>query len=119
MDWEAALVAASCVLFVQMGLSEAVQKTLRVHLRILSCPKCLTFWSVLAWNLAHGTPVVVSVAASFLLSYAATWAALILDGLSVLYNRLYETITETDDTSKEAAPGPDDQASGSDEVPKM
>ena len=41
---------------------------------------------------------------------------IILDGLSVIYNRLYETITETDDTSKEAAPGPDDQASGSDEV---
>ena len=105
MDWEAALLAVSCVLFVQMGLSGAIQETLHFKSQILSCPKCLTFWSVLVWNLAHNTPVVMSVAASFILSYAALWAALILDGLTVLYNSLYNAITETtEDTPEDAAP---------------
>lgn len=106
MDWEAALLAVSCVLFVQMGLSGAIQETLHFKSQILSCPKCLTFWSVLVWNLAHNTPAVMSVAASFILSYAALWAALILDGLTVLYNSLYNAITETtEDTPEDAAPG--------------
>ena len=124
MEREAALLAMSCVLFVQMGLSEAVQKTLRFKSRIFSCPKCLTFWSVLLWNLAHGTPVIASVASSFLLSYAALWAALILDGLSVLYNSLYDAITETtqdttEDTEAVEQPQADDAAPGHDEVSTM
>ena len=124
MDREAALVAVCCVLFVQMGLSGAIQDTLRIRSRILSCPKCLTFWAVLAWELAHRAGPLPSAAASFILSYAATWAALILDGLAVLYNALYDAITEKDDGASEdaeAGPGPQDQdaAPGPDEVPKM
>lgn len=124
MDWEAALLAVSCVLFVQMGLSGAIQETLHFKSQILSCPKCLTFWSVLVWNLAHNTPAVMSVAASFILSYAALWAALILDGLTVLYNSLYNAITETtedtpEDTEAVEQPQADDAAPGHDEVSTM
>lgn len=124
MGLEAALVAVSCVLFVQMGLSGAIQETLHFKSRILSCPKCLTFWSVLVWNLAHGTQTVVSVAASFILSYAALWVALILDGLTVLYNSLYDAITETNTGAPEdskAGDCPKDTVSApdSDEVPTM
>lgn len=124
MDREAALVAVSCVLFVQMGLSGAVQETLRFKSRILSCPKCLTFWAVLVWDLTHGTGLVPSVAASFLLSYAALWVALILDGLTVLYNALYDAITETTEDTSQDAPAGDgpqdaDPAPPSDEVPQM
>ena len=95
------MVAASCGLFVWMGLSDAVQEVLRVRLRILSCPKCLTFWTTLVWSLTHGAGFVRSVAASFLFAYAALWVALALDGLSVLYNKCYETISETTDTPQE------------------
>ena len=124
MEKEAALVAVCCVLFVQMGLSKAVQDLLRFKSRILSCPKCLTFWSVLVWNLAHGTPAVSSVAFSFILSYAALWAVLILDGLAVLYNALYDAINETTENTPEDAeaggqPQAGDAAPGSDEVPQM
>ena len=124
MGREAALIAVSCVLFVQMGLAGAVQETLHFKSRILSCPKCLTFWSVLLWDLAHGTPAVLSVAASFILSYAALWMALALDGLTVLYNALYDAITETtEDTTETAAPGDgpqaNDAAPAADEVPQM
>lgn len=112
---EAALIAASCVLFVSMGLSDAVQGVLRVKLRILSCPKCLTFWTTLVWSLSHGAGFVRSVAASFLFSYVALWATLALDGLSVLYNKCYEIISKTTDTPKDTAKTVTAEA-GSDEV---
>lgn len=124
MDREAALVATSCVLFVQMGLSGAIQDAIRIRSRLLSCPKCLTFWAVLAWELAHHAGLVSAVAVSFVLSYAALWAALILDGLAVLYNTLYETITETNtgaspDAQAGAGPADQDPAPDPDEVPPM
>ena len=115
---EAALIAASCVLFVQMGLSEEVQGLLHINVRFFSCPKCLTFWSVLAWALLSGKGLVHSVAASFFFSYAAMWAALVMDGLAVLYNYLYEQITQTPDTSEDAErpESPADLQDGGDEV---
>ena len=114
---EAALITASCVLFVQMGLSGAIQERLKVKLRILSCPKCFSFWTVLAWTLCNGHGAIVSVAASFFCAYAALWASLILDGLAVLYNRLYEQITETTDTPEDAEARPGDEGPAPDEVP--
>lgn len=124
MNQEAALVAVSCVLFVQMGLSGTVQEILHFKSRILSCPKCLTFWVVLAWELTHRVGLVVSIATSFILSYAALWSALILDGLTVLYNSLYDTITQTNTGSSQNAEAGDgskdtDTAPDSDELPKM
>ena len=114
---EAALITASCTLFVQMGLSGVIQERLNLRLRFLSCPKCLTFWSVLAWALWNGNGIIRSVAASFFCAYAALWAVLILDGLSALYNWLYEQITETTDTSQDAETNPDGQAPGGDALP--
>lgn len=119
---EVALIVASCVLFVSMGLSDAVQETLHVRFRILSCPKCCTFWAVLLWTLLHGTGFVLSVAASFLSAYAALWAALILDGLSVLYNKCYELISKTSDASQGAGRTREDESDekdGSYEVSQM
>ena len=115
------MIAASCVLFVHMGLSEAVQEHLRIRLRFLSCPKCMTFWCVLAWSLLTGHDAVRAVAVSFLFAYAALWAALLLDGLAVIYNLLYEQITETEDTTQapEGAGGPAGPEAGGDEVPQM
>ena len=89
---------------------------LKVSLRILSCPKCLSFWTALVWMLWDNAGLVRSVAVSFFCAYAATWAALMLDGLSVLYNWIYEQITETTDASEDAEAGPDGPASGDDEV---
>ncbi len=113
---EAALITASCVLFIQMGLSGAIQDRLRIRIPFISCPKCLSFWSVLVWMLCHGAGVVVAVASSFFCAYAALWAALVLDGLTVLYNWFYEQITETDDAAQAAEAGPDDPPPGPDAV---
>jgi len=97
------MVTISCVLFVNMGLSEAIQNLLHLKLRILSCPKCLTMWTCLAIFLLHRYDLVESIAVSFICSYLSLWLTLIYDGLSALYNNMYELFTETD-TAKDNPP---------------
>ena len=123
---EAAMVLASSVLFIGMGLSGEIQRIAGISLKILNCPKCLTFWSALAILLLNRHPVLPAVAVSFIASYLAMWLTLALDAATVKYTSLYEKITETPGASQ--APG-EDSASGSgadgqqadpdDEVPKM
>ena len=117
---EAVLLTVSCVLFVQMGLSHAIQETVGFRSRILSCPRCCTFWTVLSYMLLtrHGT--LLSVAASFLSSYSATWLALIYDALARFYNTCYEAISQTDDASTDAEASDEDSAStATDEVSQL
>ena len=117
---EAALLTVSCVLFVQMGLSQAIQERIRFRSVVLSCPKCATFWSVLAYSLISGKGVLPSVAASFVSSYSALWLSLLYDALAKLYNTCYEAISETNDTDPDAEAGPDEHAEAADdEVSEM
>lgn len=102
---EVALITVSCVLFIQMGLAEAVWNTLHVESRIASCPKCLTFWLVLLWTITHRVGFIHSVATSFLASYSAVWLAQLYDLLAVMYNRLYDKISKTPDTEDDAQAG--------------
>lgn len=116
---EAALVTVSAVLFVQMGLSDAIQRTVHVRSRIASCPKCLAFWSTLAYCLLTKNGFIVSVATSFICSYAALWLALLYDALALIYNSAYESITETSGTptDAEAGEGESSTVSPADEMP--
>ena len=91
---EAILLAVGCVLFVNMGLSDAIQEFLGFKSRILSCPKCLTFWTTLTFLLFNRCRVAAAVGASFLFSYTALWADLGLSMLNRLYNELYEQISK-------------------------
>ena len=97
---EMAMVALSCILFVSMGLAQAIQDYIPFRLRVLTCPKCLTFWSVLAYNLITGQGVIRSIAVSFITAYIALWAALALDILTLLYNWIYEKITRNQSTAE-------------------
>jgi hypothetical protein len=116
----AALITVSCVLFVQMGLSEAALGLLHIRSRILSCPKCLTFWSTLLWSLLSGHDVLLSIAASFICAYAAMWAALLIDGMTVIYNKCYESISKTNGSSEDAEAGGSQAVPEADsQVPKM
>ena len=99
---DALLITVSAVLFIQMGLSEAIQRLLRFKSVVLSCHRCLSFWSVLAWSLVHGNPFLNSVAASFLCSYLSLWLALLYDAVAVKYNEAYGKIP-TQDTSEAGA----------------
>ena len=95
--WEAAaMLTVACVLFISMGLEGEVERILELRFRILSCPKCSTFWSVLVLNLVSGYGIVRSISVAFLCSYAALWLTLLLDALATLYNKLYEQISNPD-----------------------
>ena len=97
---DVALITISCVLFVQMGLCEAIETLLHIKMPIVSCPKCCSFWVCLFYGITHDYGIVLSVATSFIASYAATWLALLYDSLAILYNYFYEQLSKTQDTSE-------------------
>ena len=96
MIYEVALLIISCVLFIQMGLSDTIQNIIKVNPVILSCPKCLTFWSVLLYCAINGYNIIISIATSFISSYIALWLVLLYDILAIKYNKCYESIEKTD-----------------------
>ena len=116
---EVALITVSCVLFVQMGLSGAIQEALHISLRIASCPKCLSWWICLAYLLAHDYGIIVSVAASFVCSYCALWLALVYDALAILYNYAYKTITQDTVEDPQAPAGEAGSEAGPDALSEM
>lgn len=94
--WEEAVqITAVCVLAIQMGLVEAVGKVLHYEFRILSCPKCATFWLSLGIHLLHSRPPLDAVFASFLSAYVALWLTLAYDYIATKYNKAYQKITDT------------------------
>ena len=113
---EVALITVSCVLFVQMGLSDAVQEALRFKSKIVSCPKCLTMWCCFAYLLLFGNSLVVSVATSFVCAYCALWLSLIYDAVALAYNWLYESITKKTDAAEDPGEEVPFQAGGPDAV---
>ena len=113
---EVALITVSCVLFVQMGLSDAIQDSFRFKSRIVSCPKCLAMWTNLAYLLMQGHGIVISVATSFICSYCALWLSLVYDTVAMIYNYLYESITKKTDAAEGSTEATADETSGSDAV---
>ena len=107
------MVAASCVLYISMGLHDAIVRVTGIDLRITGCPKCFSFWCVLAWSVISGYPIVHSVFAAFSLAYLALWATLALDVLTKVYNRLYDELNKTNDTEESEAEA-DDSAEAAD-----
>ena len=89
---EAAMLVVGCVLFVNMGLSDAIQQRLGFRSSILSCPKCCSFWASLIFLIFNGCRLAIAVGASFLFSYLALWADLGLSALNKIYNELYTKI---------------------------
>ena len=118
---DAAMLTVACVLYINMGLHDAIVKRIGFSLPITGCPKCLCFWSVLLSNILHRSPIVECVAVSFLCSYSALWLSLAYDALSTLYNKLYERITNQADaksTDPETLSYEDSEA-GADAMPQM
>ena len=99
---EVALITISCVLFVQMGLSKAIEGLFHTRFLVLSCPKCLSMWVCLFYLILNDYGLVLSVATSFIASYCALWLSLLYDAVAILYNYLYEQITKPQDTSTDA-----------------
>lgn len=101
MYWsEAAMIMFSCVAVNHLGLVGKLEEIMG-ELPIINCPKCLTFWSVLAYMMSHvgfaDMPKVI--AASFLFAYLSLWLQLLLAFTDRLFNMLYDKIHPTTDTA--------------------
>ena len=105
MDWR----AVACIVFVctavnHLGLIKAVIGVFfkkRETLPIVSCPKCLSFWSVMTYGVAEANYSLFTLnsslrllAIALLCSYLALWLNLIMYAIDTLYNRIYGKIED-------------------------
>lgn len=112
------LVAFICAAMNHLGLIAAAEKVVRHRLPVLNCPKCSAFWLSLATAVpalaAQATDeragammgaVLTAVAMSLLCAWIAVWMELLMGGIDLLYNRLYDTFYSTADTDTDDALG--------------
>ena len=102
--WGIGCVFVSCVLFIHLGLGEAVERTLRIRIVLLSCVKCLTFWSMLVYSLIHSFPLESALCLSFVSAYASLWADIPLAKLAALYEKLNKDLDAEESAHSSAAP---------------
>lgn len=101
-EWmDVAGIVFACVTANHLGLVDAAAAVAKCRrLPVVSCPKCLTFWSTLAYMAVTAHGVIPALATSFLASYAALWVELLEGFTDKLYTIAYDKIY----------PAPDDHA---------
>ena len=93
-DWiDIAEIMIAVVLFENMGMKEAVEKVLKYDFKILSCTRCTTFWATLAYFVYNNGKIIDAISFSFINSYIAVWCELLFGYLTVLYDDIYEEIS--------------------------
>lgn len=99
MNWmDIACIVFVCTAVNHLGLIKAIQTVTKCNrLPIVSCPKCLTCWSVLAYQLLMGCHPIPSLAISFLCSYLAIWLELLMYAIDTLYNRIYGILNNNEE----------------------
>jgi hypothetical protein len=105
MNWiDIASIIFACVTANHLGLIAAIERIIKRPLPIINCPKCFTFWSVLACEVCHvGFPdMYLPLAISFLSSYLALWLELLEAYIDTLYTKLYDKIYPTNDDTPPA-----------------
>lgn len=107
MEWrDIACIVFVCTAVNHLGLIGKLEEMWR-KLPILDCPKCLTFWSVLVYELwcvgFSDIPTVLAI--SFLCSYLAIWLELIMYAIDTLYNRIYGIIENNNEEVRDEDDG--------------
>ena len=107
MNWiDIASIVFVCVTANHLGLIAAIENVIKDRLPIISCSKCFTFWSVLAygmWSVGFSN-VPLMLAVSFLCSYLALWLELFEGFIDTIYIKVYEKIYNTTDDTVAAEP---------------
>ena len=104
MNWmDIASIVFVCVTMNHLGLIRAIEEQIDHKLPIIDCPKCSSYWSVLAFTLVTTYDVITSLAISFLASYAAIWLELIEGIIDTLYARIYDKVFTTTDAADDRA----------------
>ena len=83
----------AAVLAQHLGLSEAVAKVVS---KILKCPRCLSFWTVLSSLVILGHDPFIAVGLSILMAYLSIWSGLLLIRLNDLYEKLWQRLRKED-----------------------
>jgi hypothetical protein len=116
MDWlNDLMITFSVVAANHLGLVAAIERTLKHRLLIVNCPKCMAFWTVLAYGILtgpyhfvginelvsadHFEDILEMVAAALLCAWAAIWLELFMGFIDQLYLKLYEQIYTTADST--------------------
>lgn len=112
MSWiDIASIVFACVTANHLGLIEAVTTAIKPgHSRwpIISCPKCLTWWTTMILGAIELTThnksydvvdFVRLLAVSFLASYIAIWLELLEGYVDTLYMKLYDKIYNTSNST--------------------
>ena len=88
-----------CTAVNHLGLIKAIERVIRHRLPVVNCPKCLTFWSMIACGVAEENSSLFTLhsslrllAISLLCSYLAIWLELLMYAIDTLYNRIYVKI---------------------------
>ena len=91
----------ACIVFIavtmnHLGLIGEIERITGKRLIVLNCPKCASFWLILAYGLVgmesfYGEFVQI-LAISFLCAYFAIWIELLEGFIDILYMWLYEKI---------------------------
>ena len=89
MVWIALAAAIAAILGQHLGLAEEIAK---VATKVAECPKCCTFWLVLASLLYNGCDIVYAAALSMIMAYLSYWFGFVLIGLQKLYDWLWEKL---------------------------
>ena len=108
-----ASIVFACTTASHLGLTAAVIGVFfrnRRTLPVISCPRCLAFWCVLAYGLCAGFPATTSavirlLAISFLSAYMAIWLELAEGLIDRLYDYVYKQIYPTADTADDDKAG--------------
>ena len=95
MEWRAivAIVFISTAVN-HLGLITAIERIIKRKLWIIDCPKCLTCWSVMTYQLVTGCHPLPSLAIALLCSYIALWLNLLMYAIDTFYNRIYGKIED-------------------------
>ena len=93
------MIVFACVAINHLGLVATIEGIVKRRLPVLNCPKCLSCWMVLAYQLLVGTAIIPALASALLSAWAATWLHLMMGFIDQLYQKLYEQIYPTADSA--------------------
>lgn len=82
----ALIVMMTAVMAQHLGLSDAVAKVVS---KVLKCPRCLSFWTVLFVLVMLGCDLIIAMGLSVLMAYLSIWIGLLLGKLNDLYDKLW------------------------------
>lgn len=98
------MIVFACVAINHLGLVATIEGIVKRRLPVVNCPKCLSCWMVLAYQLLVGSAIIPAIALALLSAWAATWLHLLMAIIDTFYNRIYDTIFTATDLGATHAP---------------